>query len=88
MHASSEIRNVFLEWVGDLEVGRAAVNDAVVISEGEQFSIPKLLGSLSRCSDQLPGSDAWIVADNPDVVGRRAWHTYRNAVRVVRAMRR
>jgi len=88
MHVKKYIRDAFLQWVADVGSGRASFNDTAVMADGEQFAVAKLLGSLSRCSAKLPGSDAWIVADNPEIVGQRAWHTYKNAVRVVRALRR
>jgi hypothetical protein len=88
MHAQGYIREAFLQWITDAVFGRASFSDKTIVVDDEPFAVSKLLGSLSNCSDQLPSSDAWIVADSPDIVGRRAWHTYKNAVRVVRAWRR
>ena len=88
MHVSNEFRDAFLQWVADTVSGRASIYDKVAVVGDEQVSIPKLLGRLSRCSDQLPSHDTWIVTDYPEIVGRGAWRTYKNAVRVVRAWRR
>ncbi len=88
MHAQGYVREAFEQWVTDAVFGRTSINDTVIIVGGESFTVRKLLGSLSRCSDILPSSFDWIVADNAEIVGQRAWRNYKNAVRVVSAWRR
>jgi hypothetical protein len=85
MHEQRYSKEAFEQWVTDVVFGHAGINDASVVVFDEHFAVPKLLRSSSRCSERLPSSFAWIVTDNRDVVGQRAWYTYKNAVRVVRA---
>ena len=88
MPRQEPFRTAFLEWLDASEANTASCRDRWFrATSGEEFSTAHLMSYMATDPDALPADHAWIVADNPKLIGQHAARSYENAVRVVRAQR-
>lgn len=88
MQEQEHFRSAFLEWIDATKAGKASCRDRRFRDgSGKEFPTTYLMGYMSTNKDALPADHAWIVTDNPDLIGWQAERSYENAVRVVRAQR-
>lgn len=88
MQGQEQFRSAFLEWIDATRAGKASSRDRrFKATSGQEFPTAYLMGYMSINKDALPDDHAWIVTDNPDLIGQHAERSYENAVRVVRAQR-
>lgn len=87
MYAPGHVRGAFEEWLEATELRKASLLDnTFTLWSGEVIQIPKLLNQLSRCSAM---TGAWVIEQYRGcLIGEKAWRTYSNAVKVIRAIRR
>lgn len=80
----------FGEWLDAVQAGEASFKDSnFTLWNDEQVRIPRLLNSLANCNAGLGSMFDWLVEDyRGNLIGLKAWRTYANAVKVVRALRR
>lgn len=88
MQKQDHFRNAFLEWIDATKAGKASCRDRRFKGKnGKEFPTAYLMGYMSTNQENLPDDHAWIVTDNPDLIGLQAARSYENAVRVVKAQR-
>ncbi|MDQ3248065.1 MAG: hypothetical protein M3Q45_02540 [Chloroflexota bacterium] len=88
MPEHEHFRSAFLEWIDATKAGKASCRDRRFRdTSGKEFPTAYLMGYMSTNPDALPDDHAWIVTDNPALIGRQAERSYENAVRVVKAQR-
>ena len=81
-------RGAFVDWLDSVVVGQASFKDDTFTDDaGTTWKVCKMLSGNARCNDVL-GQYRCVIDDHHFQVGGSKAYTVKNAVRVIRELRR